>query len=236
MVITQTPDKDVHMTKLLATLFGWLSSLFRALGGLQGGDAYTQPAGDSDQAVPASWNLRSELNPNPRDIYDPMPTRSSRSGETPRAKHMTQQPEAGASEYFPWPATRAPGGKGNLTGDVFKVKDGMLSDCGYQVGASGLPVDQRRRILDDVYQKPLPPQKNANYAAEWGVPHSAARLQKMAESIASFVRNAKRRNAAQMEKSIREWEADLAYLKRRYYDGYYSFRWPETDLDRRRRG
>lgn len=62
------------------------------------------------------------------------------------------------------------------------------------------------------------------------VASSAQRLQKLAETIAALTRNAKRRNAARMDKSIREWESDLAYLKRRYDEGRFSFTWPVTDL------
>ena len=77
----------------------------------------------------------------------------------------------------------------------------------------------------------MPPIDNAAYAAEWGRPNTAQRLQKLAETIAALTRNAKRRNAARMDKSIREWESDLAYLKRRYYEGRFSFPWPVTDIE-----
>lgn len=139
-------------------------------------------------------------------------------------------PSAGNQAYFAWPSTHAAEGNGQLSSDHFLTKQGLLSTLGYQVGTNGLPPDHRRAILDAAFQQPLPALSNAAYLAEWGAPKSAQRLQKLAESIAAFARNAKRRNSANLHKSIRDWEADLAYLKRRYYDGRFSFPWPATTL------
>jgi hypothetical protein len=69
---------------------------------------------------------------------------------------------------------------------------------------------------------------NREYLNEWGEPKTARRLQKLAESIAAFTRNAKRRNEKNFSKAIQDWEADLAYLKKTYYDNRFSFRWPRT--------
>ena len=46
--------------------------------------------------------------------------------------------------------------------------------------------------------------------------------------VAAFTRNARRNLFADMSAAIDDWEADLVYLKRTYYDRKYDFRWPPT--------
>lgn len=57
------------------------------------------------------------------------------------------------------------------------------------------------------------------------------RLQKMANCIATFARNAKRRRYASMELAIAEWEEDLAYLKDKCYRPAAGYVLPDTLLD-----
>ena len=63
---------------------------------------------------------------------------------------------------------------------------------------------------------------------EWGMPYSPKRLQKMANSIASFARNAKRRHDTKMDNAISEWETDLRFLYEKFYVGRFGFGWPST--------
>jgi len=60
----------------------------------------------------------------------------------------------------------------------------------------------------------------------------SSRLERMADLIAANVRNKKRQNQTTFELAINEWERDLSYLKRTYYDGRYDgvtgFQWPDT--------
>lgn len=104
----------------------------------------------------------------------------------------------------------------------------MLSYCGYRVGANGGSEQRRRRILDDIYLRPLPFMDNVAYLREWGEPQSSQRLQKMAETIAAFTRNARRQNTRNFGTAISHWESDLAYLKQTYYDSRFYFQWPRT--------
>ncbi|NJO72906.1 MAG: WYL domain-containing protein [Leptolyngbyaceae cyanobacterium RM1_406_9] len=108
--------------------------------------------------------------------------------------------------------------------------EGLLSYCGYKVGANGLPESQRRQILDKIFLQPLPYMKDSLYLSEWGEPNTYKRLKKLAESIAAFTRNAKRRKKRDLSKAIQEWESDLAYLKRNFYDNdsRFDFNWPST--------
>jgi hypothetical protein len=91
---------------------------------------------------------------------------------------------------------------------------------------NGLPESQRRQILDTIFIHSLSFVNDTNYLREWGEPKTKERLKKLADCIAAFTRNAKRRNADSYSKAIQDWEADLAYLKRTYYDGH--FQWPRT--------
>ena len=48
----------------------------------------------------------------------------------------------------------------------------------------------------------LPPIESPSYMKEWAIPGSATRLKKMANSIASFARQAKRRRNADMREAV----------------------------------
>ena len=98
---------------------------------------------------------------------------------------------------------------------------------GYAVGQLGAYRTRRRQVLDYVFNEKIPKVQCYDYMAEWGDPSSAKRLQKLANSLATFARNAKRRRTSDMEHAIAEWEEDLAYLKNTYFDGFFSFDWPE---------
>jgi len=130
---------------------------------------------------------------------------------------------------FPWPSTEASPTDGSNPAFIDAPTTGMLSHLGYKVGASGLERQERRELLDTVYADRLPPVNSQDYMSEWGEPHSARRLQKMAESIAAFVRNGKRM-AHPPKQAIHDWESDLSYLYTEYYVGTYWFPWPLTDL------
>lgn len=134
-----------------------------------------------------------------------------------------------STEEFSWPTTQAENGSQNISREIFKYEQGLLKHCGYRVGAKGLPANQRRQILDDIFLRPLPSTiDNNSYLNEWGQPNTAKRLKKLAESIAAFTRNAKRRNTSSLDKAIQDWEDDLTYLKLTYYNGSFYFQWPRT--------
>jgi hypothetical protein len=129
---------------------------------------------------------------------------------------------------FTWPTTIANVGAQDFPGNIFKHEEGMLRHYGYKVGIQGLDESERLKILDSIFLYPLIPMDDSEYVNEWGEPNTARRLQKLAESIAAFTRNAKRRNESSFSKAIQDWEADLAYLKKAYYDNCFSFTWPRT--------
>ncbi len=130
-------------------------------------------------------------------------------------------------DWFEWPDTQAGVGSGSLVGDWEDV--GVLKYLGYQVGkSSDLSSPLREAILGRVFLGELPPAFPRSYLAEWSAPASAGRLRKIAESIASFTRNAKRRRDDRFDLAISDWEHDLLFLHDEYYVGRFRFLWPAT--------
>lgn len=129
---------------------------------------------------------------------------------------------------FEWPSTQVPPrGDGKIDAELLRL--GFLKYKGYTVGKPGLTPHIRRQILIAVYEDTVPPGFPDYYIGQWGPPESAMRLRKMAESIAAFCRNNKKKGNPPTQ-AIEDWEADLAWLKSQLYDGRYRFRWPSTDV------
>jgi hypothetical protein len=105
---------------------------------------------------------------------------------------------------------------------------GMLKAFGYTVGAKSASNAARQMTLRRALTEELPAEIDEEYAEECGKPLTAARLKKMAHSIATFARNAKRKQGQSMEESIRHWEMDLAWLKQEWYRPGLGFQWPST--------
>ncbi len=132
-------------------------------------------------------------------------------------------------ETFRWPSTVAYEADESMPESNWP-KVGMLSAVGYCVGINGLGLKQRQELLSNVYSKRLPFVDSRKYVAEWGAPKSSERLKKLAEAIAAFVRNAKRKKN-NMSVAIREWEQDLAWLKEKYYLQHkFVWVWPKSAL------
>jgi hypothetical protein len=155
----------------------------------------------------------------------------SRPGARELRNKVTQRLVQLSSDSFLWPGTAVGPSWVALQADQFDYSHGLLRYMGYRVGQQGAIRAERQHILDYVYNETVPRVNSASYMAEWGSPKTGTRLQKTAESIAAFVRNAKRKHLADMALAIQEWEEDLMYIKGKYYDGRYdrSFEWPRTD-------
>jgi hypothetical protein len=151
----------------------------------------------------------------------------SRSGAVRLRERVIDRLNELVDEGWPWPTTAAASGDGFIDGGEWP-RAGMLSFLGYHVGENGLEADERRRILDRAYSGRLPKVNDAQYMQGWGELASSARLRKMAESIAAFCRNQRRRAPSAL--SVTDWESDLDYLHTRYYVGHYDFVWPDTAL------
>lgn len=134
----------------------------------------------------------------------------------------------GDPEYFDWPSTTALKGTGDF-GNTDWEEVGMLGYLGYHVGrTSDLTALQRTLLLSRILDMKLPPLNSVEYMKQWNLPQSSARLKKMAETIASFTRNAKRRRHDRLAMAIREWEDDLSCLREKFYVGRFSFGWPKV--------
>lgn len=145
--------------------------------------------------------------------------------ELNRAAYLCQRNQEG---FFEWPSTNAPASIYGLSGDVFFYKEGLLSYVGYRVGrVQGVSTQIRLQILDCVFHNYLPNVISPEYMDEWDAPTTAARLHKLAETIAAFTRNAKRRTNGDFSDAIADWQFDLDYLFHKYYVGRFRFAWPD---------
>lgn len=135
-----------------------------------------------------------------------------------------------ADGYFKWPHTNIYPGKGlfNPTKELMQI--GVLAMMGYHVGrVHGIGDFLRHEILKSAYISDIP-FVECDYMKAWSVPKTHWRLKKIAYCLASFAKNAKRKsNWYSYSQCIEEWEDDLAWLKRNFYDGVYDskFEWPD---------
>lgn len=95
-----------------------------------------------------------------------------------------------------------------------------LKMYGYTVGkTNGWNQAKRESFLSDFIEMDLPALVALHFDNEYATPLSASWLFKVANVIASnansFYRNAPKR----YEFAIANWESDLAFLKRKYYEG-----------------
>ena len=128
-------------------------------------------------------------------------------------------------DHFDWPSTKATLG-GGAFGSI-EHAEGILGYLGYHVGKSSeLSAVSRQSLLSRVFEGSLPPINGPKYMEDWGHRGTPSRLRKMAESIASAVKSAKRRNHADYSVAIEHWEEDLQYLYARYYVDRFNFGWP----------
>ena len=125
-----------------------------------------------------------------------------------------------------WPTTVVPEKSSGDLKDNWH-EEGLLKHMGYRVGSKGRPRVERREILRNVFfHRDLPFVNSGEYMAEWGPPESTERLMKLANSIAAFCRNGKRKSKPPRF-AIADWEEDLAWLRREFYGG--GFEWPGTE-------
>lgn len=113
---------------------------------------------------------------------------------------------------------------------------GVLSLAGYRVGKSGLHDGKDRlRILRAVllldFPRALCDSLPEDYLEEWGQPQTSKRLKKMADSLAQWIINGrkKQQNGQDYSAAIMHWRMDLHYLKRRFYEPLREagFTWPD---------
>jgi hypothetical protein len=165
---------------------------------------------DLESKVESYWDNPEDLSLVCRELF----FRKTRRSRNLREKIVARLEELlRQSEVFKWPRTDAPQGEGNLLHGTFIYGVGLLGYLGYRVGENGAFDEERRDILRIVFNNEVPNLNSPEYMAEWGSPKTAVRLKKMAETIASNVRNAKRRDPSSLSLAIKEWESDLEYIR-----------------------
>lgn len=104
-----------------------------------------------------------------------------------------------------------------------------LKMFGYTVGKKyGWPVSKRQRFLSDFMELELPTKVEEVFRDEYGDPMTTTRLRKVANIIASNASNFLKNDPVRYRVAIDEWEDDLAFLKRKYYEraGLKFYPWP----------
>lgn len=136
-------------------------------------------------------------------------------------------------DRWPQPGEGIPSVSSRTGGDIFnvEVEEGPLRRSGYQVGKTGEMIKTRQDVLKEVFteaREEFPGTYPIGYLDKWGKPESGMRLEKMARSIATFCRNQKRMSNPS-EQAISDWESDLEWLKREFYNPvHFGFDWPST--------
>lgn len=143
---------------------------------------------------------------------------------------------ADLAESFRWPSPDGRGGRsdGDNRSNPFEslVEHGMLKEMGYRVGRNGLSSAVRQKMLGEIFMRSLPPVFPKPYMDQWGANGSARRLNKIADSLAAFARNAARL-PGDYDEAISDWKEDLDYLHDNFYAGRFGFGWPrQHDLPR----
>jgi hypothetical protein len=105
-------------------------------------------------------------------------------------------------------------------------QDGLLKHMGYTAGQHDPGTSERRRILRRIFFGPIPNVLDAAYMQQWGRDKSTGRLRKLAWTIASFANNRLRANHGRPDSVADNWCADLEWLRKEIYEGYFDFPWP----------
>lgn len=182
-------------------------------------------ADDIEEHADENWDDPDVL----KALLDELEYRSTHRACVVKNKIQKRFKELSSPKGFKWPSTDAPASKYGYIDNNYWYKEGLLSFVGYHVGTTkGVRESIRRRLLDCVMHNDLPNVESPSYMKEWAKPRSTARLRKLADSLASFTRSAKRKCELTYSVAIEEWEADLEYLKETYYDESSGTYWPKT--------
>jgi len=126
-----------------------------------------------------------------------------------------------------WPETEIiDGDDGNNFDPDTWPKVGLLSHMGYKVGINRITFNKRKHILSTIFENNIPNVVSTEYMEKWGTQNTSKRLQKLANSIATFARLAKKKNNPDLADAINDWEKDLDWLKETYFIEEYYFDWP----------
>ena len=122
-----------------------------------------------------------------------------------------------AARPFKWPDTIIDEIFGLASIDTSLREEGIFQHFGYRVGQNGLSRTNRINILKIILESPK--DQVAQHSNDPGQAGSCARLRRVSYGISFLVKNAKRQRSRDFSAAISDWETDLEYLKRTYYDG-----------------
>ena len=124
-------------------------------------------------------------------------------------------------DYFSWDFNGIYPGPSIFHHKTMDRDMGVLATMGYHVGnSSSLLPHQRREILRKAYEDYIP-FVIGNYMLKWGAPKTPKRLARIAEYLVYLI---KERTEAQNQDfqdnttCIADWESDLRWLKKEFYD------------------
>lgn len=133
------------------------------------------------------------------------------------------------SMSFKWPMLKTLSQEINndKSEDVFGdfAEFSLLRKAGYQVGKSGGPQYVRRQILTDFYEGTS--KLETEIEKEWQGPFTFGRLKKMVYHISHQVSIQKKLGN---HAAVSDWESDLKFLKKKYYDTNSSMTFKFPDL------
>lgn len=135
---------------------------------------------------------------------------------------------------FAWPGWQPRGGGGIIIDSAEWRRGSPLTAMGYHVGVtSELHARERHQLLTRIFKRRLifPADFSSEEREGWGTPGQSRRLRMIAVHIA---KNIAVHGARLGYNSVaaKEWQADLAWLKKQYYDRRLKFRWPDTTVYR----
>ena len=126
---------------------------------------------------------------------------------------------------FEWPHIGHPLPDSPETFRGYQVDESPLAYADYHVGITlGLPLNQRRQILAQVFEQPIKWMHSDEYMEEWGRPGSRKRLWRMAHHLAWLIRT--RLSQPNMEYAVADWEEDREWLRKQYFRPWMKFNWP----------
>jgi len=109
--------------------------------------------------------------------------------------------------------------------------DSLLSVAGYSNATNRTSfIKSRRDMLEYAFKIELTG-RFARFFPEWGRPLSPTRLKKIAWTMASVIKDAKRRRVPRNVRFLELWISDFYYLKDKYYDDVNKrlFIWPNIE-------
>lgn len=124
-------------------------------------------------------------------------------------------------DYFKWDYKGIYPGPSIFHHKKMDEESGVLATMGYHVGnSSSLLPHQRREILRKAYEDYIP-FVEGNYMLKWGAPKTPKRLKRIAEYLVYLITErteAQNQDFQDNTTCIADWESDLRWLKKEFYD------------------